>query len=192
MKKTQEELTLQAEKMLTPREFTHKGEPEPCLWGCAECGTIHSHRVNAVQCYTCYPRACRTEGCLTRIQPRNGYVVCLSCKQLSDAQKLAEVVASAKTKVRYADYEEGVFFDPDGEFHYGRESLDDNVCEREYPRFGFGVHKVFMSVDSDSILESAFEDMMVDEDPAHFIEGEAEFKKACEKFNKAQSTPCYH
>jgi hypothetical protein len=191
-RQTQEDLEALAEKMLKPREFTHKGEPEPCLWGCAQCGTIHAHKVNAVQCYTCYPSLCKTEGCGTRLRPRRCYTVCQPCKDVIEAKKLAEVVAAAKTKILYADYEHEVFFDPDGEFHYGRESLDDYICERVYPRFGFGVHKVFLNVDSDSILENAFENMMVDADPQDFINGEAEFKKACDEFNKAQSTPCYH
>jgi len=191
-KLTQDELSLRAGEMLSPILFFKQGEAAPCLWGCAQCGTVHAHEINAVKCYTCYPSLCKTEGCGTRLEPRSCYNVCKPCKEQIDAKKLAEVVAKAKTRLRFKDYEDDEFFSPDGDFYYDLSALDDYVCERTYPRFVFGVTKVKIQVDADSILENAFENLAVDADPEHFILARKEFEEACKAFNDAQTQVCFH
>lgn len=162
---------------------------EIVAYKCSKCGAAYQSRKHAEKC--CMPKICEDCGC--EIPHNSYYVVCDSCRSKREAVKEKERFNKAKHytfedapessyQCMYSEVygtNEGYFFDLDELEEYCQEN------DIEIPEYVWGTKLTKISMDADSIIESACEELH--EDAEDQIDDREELQEILDKWCEKQS-----
>lgn len=162
---------------------------EIVAYKCSKCGTAYQSREYAKKC--CMPKICEDCGC--EIPHNSYYIVCDSCRSKREAAKEKERFNKAKQytfkdapessyQCMYSEVygeNEGYFFDLDELEEYCQEN------DIAMPEYVWGTKLTRISMDADSIIESACEKLH--EDAEDQIDDREELQEMLNKWCEKQS-----
>jgi len=161
-------------------------------WKCEKCGKYYLNKAATDDCCKDKPeveiRTCRVCGCVVE---GHGVIcqICLDQERFTKAKK-----------VKYSEYKVGYLWDENTDKYFeNKEALEEKYLEDaedsedklipEFPTWCYGCTETFFSIDIDSAIENALEDMYEDFDE---ITDEKELQDFVKAWNAKQNGKTYN